>query len=147
MKKIIKYIWFMVAIAVVRVITTKIVGYNSLVSKNTRNLGLILSKNITSGTDSVSGNVKDLITFDYDKMYIFEFYQTVDEMEKQTGFKIHKIARKCDSEIKKIALRVTGQAVASGHMKEHAMVASDYAVKTMGLISSNDMDAITSERE
>ncbi len=66
---------------------------------------------------------------------------------RQAGLKIHKIVRECDSEIKKSALRVAGQAVASGHMREHAMVASDYAVKVIGLISSNDMDAIISERE
>jgi hypothetical protein len=66
---------------------------------------------------------------------------------RQAGFKIHKIARDCDSEIKKTALRVAGQAVASGHMREHAMVASDYAVKTICLISSNDLDAITRERK
>ncbi len=66
---------------------------------------------------------------------------------RQASFKIHRIARECDSEIKKTALRVAGQAVASGHMKEHAMVASDYAVKTIGLITSNDIAAITSERE
>ena len=66
---------------------------------------------------------------------------------RQAGFKIHKIARESDSEIKKTAFRVVGQAVASGHMKEHAMVASDYAVKTIGLINSNDMEAITLERE
>ena len=66
---------------------------------------------------------------------------------RQVGFKIHKIARECDSEIKKTALRVVGQAVGSGHMKEHAMVASDYAVKTIGLINSNSMEAITLERE
>jgi hypothetical protein len=66
---------------------------------------------------------------------------------RQAGFEIHKIARECDSEIKKTALRVVGQAVSSGHMREHAMVASDYAIKTIGLISSNDIDAITFERK
>lgn len=66
---------------------------------------------------------------------------------RQVGFKIHKVARECDSEIRKTALRVVGQAVGTGHMKEHAMVASDYAIKTIGLISSNDMEAITLERE
>jgi hypothetical protein len=65
---------------------------------------------------------------------------------RQAGFKIHAVAREYDSEIKKTAIRVAGQAVASGHMREHAMVASDYAVKTIVLISSNDMDAITRER-
>lgn len=66
---------------------------------------------------------------------------------RQAGFKIHKIARECDSEIRKTALRAAGQAVASGHMREHAMIASDYAVKTIGLISSNNIEAITFERE
>ena len=66
---------------------------------------------------------------------------------RQVGFKIHKIARESDSEIKKTALRVVGHAVGSGHMREHAMVASDYAIKTIGLISSNNMEAITLERE
>jgi len=66
---------------------------------------------------------------------------------RQAGFKIHKIARECNSEIMKTALRVAGQAVASGHMREHAMVTSDYAIKTIGLISSNDIQAITTERE
>lgn len=65
---------------------------------------------------------------------------------RQAGFAIHKVARECKSDIQKNALRTTGQAVASGHMKEHAMVASDYAIKTIGLISGNDAKAITSER-
>lgn len=66
---------------------------------------------------------------------------------RQASLKIHKLAKKCDSEITKIALRVVGQAVSSGHMKEHAMVASDYAIKIIGLLSSNDSNAITLERE
>ena len=66
---------------------------------------------------------------------------------RQAGFKIHKLARDSDSDIKKTALRVVGQAVGSGHMREHAMVASDYTIKTINLISPNDFDAITKERE
>lgn len=66
---------------------------------------------------------------------------------RQIGFSIHRLARECDSEIQKTALRVVGQAVGSGHMKEHAMIASDYAIKTIGLITSNDIGAVTLERE
>ena len=65
---------------------------------------------------------------------------------RQASFKIHKLARECDDEIQKTALRVAGQAVGSGHMREHAMVASDYAIKTMGLLNNNHIEAITSER-
>nr|WP_251006159.1 hypothetical protein [Carnobacterium sp. ISL-102] len=32
-------------------------------------------------------------------------------------------------------------------MREHAMVASDYAVKTIGLLNSNNINAVTHERE
>ena len=66
---------------------------------------------------------------------------------RQAGFKIHKVARESYSDIKKIALRVVGQAVGSGHMREHAMVASDYSIKTINLIKPNDFEAITKERE
>jgi len=66
---------------------------------------------------------------------------------RQASLKIHKLARESDSEIKKTAFRVVGQTVATGHMKEHAMVASDYAVKTINLIGPNDFNAINQERE
>lgn len=66
---------------------------------------------------------------------------------RQASFNIHKIARESDSEIKKTALRVAAQAVGSGHIREHAMVASDYAVKLINLIRPKDFKAISQERE
>lgn len=66
---------------------------------------------------------------------------------RQAGLKIHKIARESDLEIDKTALRVVGHAVASGHMREHAMIACDYAVKTVGLMTSNNFEKITLERK
>ncbi|MBK5200066.1 MAG: hypothetical protein JJE21_00850 [Spirochaetaceae bacterium] len=65
---------------------------------------------------------------------------------RQAGFRIHKLARECDNEIQKAALRATGQAVGSAHMREHSMVSSDYAIKTIGLLTSNNIEAITVER-
>jgi hypothetical protein len=53
---------------------------------------------------------------------------------RQAGFKIHEIARQCKSETAKNAIRTAGQAVGVGHMREHAMVCSDYATKTIQLI-------------
>jgi len=66
---------------------------------------------------------------------------------RQAGFKVHEVARQCKSEVAKSAMRTAGQAVGVGHMREHAMVASDYAIKTIQLAFSNDMDKITEERE
>ena len=56
---------------------------------------------------------------------------------RQAGFNIHNLARDSNSEINKTVLRVVDQAVGSGHMKGHAMVASDYAIKTRGLMRYN----------
>ncbi|MDE6242015.1 MAG: hypothetical protein K2M08_06330 [Anaeroplasmataceae bacterium] len=39
-----------------------------------------------------------------------------------------------------------GHAVASGHMKEHSMVASDYAIKVIDLMYDNDLEKVTEER-
>lgn len=66
---------------------------------------------------------------------------------RQAGFKIHEVARQCKSEIAKNAIRAAGQAVAVGHMREHAMVCSDYALKTIELAFLNNTDKITEERQ
>ena len=66
---------------------------------------------------------------------------------RQAGFKIHAVARNCKTEIDKTAIRTVGQAIGVGHMKEHAMVCSDYAIKTIQLAFPNDKEKITAERE
>lgn len=66
---------------------------------------------------------------------------------RQAGIKIHSLARRASSLINQSALRVVGHAVSSGHMSEHALVASDYAIKVIGLLSANDQDKITLERK
>ncbi|MDE7004335.1 MAG: hypothetical protein K2P08_07870 [Oscillospiraceae bacterium] len=65
---------------------------------------------------------------------------------RQAGFQIHQLAKNAQDIVTQTALRMVGQAVAAGHMREHAMVASDYAVKVINLRFSNDMDAVRQER-
>ena len=65
---------------------------------------------------------------------------------RQAGFKIHKIAREQTNELMKTVFRVIGQAIGSGHMKEHSMVTSDYAVKVINLLYENDLEKVTEER-
>lgn len=116
---------------------------------------------------SIAEHILEIVDIDYKSLEIVDIdYKSIDEIVegfkinemwqvgeakvkdvRKSGFNIHKIARECNSEIKRTALRVVGHAVASAHMKEHAMVASDYAVKTIGLIYPNNMEAITLERE
>lgn len=66
---------------------------------------------------------------------------------RQAGFKIHKIAKECPDLMTQAALRVTGHAVGTGHMKEHAMVASDYTIKVINLMFPNNIEAVTKERK
>ncbi|MBC3889549.1 hypothetical protein GH810_14645 [Acetobacterium paludosum] len=66
---------------------------------------------------------------------------------RQAGFRIHQLARNSENEIEKTALRVVGQAIGSGHMREHAMVASDYSVKVINLIKPDCIEAVSNERQ
>lgn len=113
--------------------------------------------NLAKWSLSIAKHILDIVGIDYnliadiaDGFQINELWQ-LDKAGmydvRQAGFKIHKLARECDDEIRKTALRVAGQAVGSGHMREHSMVASDYAIKTIGLLNSNNINAITRERE
>ncbi|NLM12993.1 MAG: hypothetical protein GX209_04525 [Epulopiscium sp.] len=120
--------------------------YEGVSQVNLAKWSIIVAKHILEIAD-IDYNSMDEIVEGFKVNELWQIGKARMHDVRQAGFKIHKIARECDSEIKKTALRVAGQAVATGHMKEHAMVASDYAVKVIGLINSNDMDAITSERE
>ncbi len=44
-------------------------------------------------------------------------------------------------------LRVLAQAAATPHVKRHALIASDYAVKLVNVMHPGDMDAVRRERE
>lgn len=65
---------------------------------------------------------------------------------RQAGFQIHQLARSSQDIVTQTALRVVGQAVATGHMREHAMVSSDYAIKVINLLFPGDVNAVSQER-
>lgn len=65
---------------------------------------------------------------------------------RQAGFRIHQLAKNSQNIVTQTALRVVGQAVATGHMPEHAMVASDYAIKVINLLFPDDFKAAKQER-
>jgi len=66
---------------------------------------------------------------------------------RQAGFKVHQLAKESKDPVLQSALRVAGQAIGTGHMREHAMVASDYAIKVVNLKYPNDMEAVKELRE
>lgn len=65
---------------------------------------------------------------------------------RKAGFRVHALARENSDPLHQVALRVAGQAVGTGHMRAHAMVASDYAVKAVNLMCPGDMQAVAAER-
>lgn len=66
---------------------------------------------------------------------------------RQAGFKVHEVARKCKSETARAAARSIGQAIGVGHMREHVMITSDYAIKAINLAFNNDINQVIEERE
>jgi SAM-dependent methyltransferase len=64
---------------------------------------------------------------------------------RAAGFAIHALAR-AENGAGQAALRCAGQALAVLHMREHAMAASDYAVKAVNLLHPGDESAAARER-
>lgn len=65
---------------------------------------------------------------------------------RQASFKIHAHAKAQDDMIKQTGLRVIGHAIATAHMKEHAMVASDYAIKVDNTLNNSNHHSATTLR-
>jgi len=66
---------------------------------------------------------------------------------RQAGFRVHQLAKESQDPILQAALRAAGQAISTGHMREHAMVASDYAIKVVNLKYPDNRDTVKDERE
>jgi hypothetical protein len=98
-----------------------------------------------------------LVDYDYEcEAAIVDGFATNEKWQKgearmhdvrQAGFQVHKLAKESKDIVLQTALRVAGQAIGTGHMREHAMVASDYAIKVINLNYPDDMDAVKAERE
>lgn len=85
MRQLVKWIGLIVVVIVVLITAIKLIDYNSLVSQNTRQIEERLSQN------TKDGNVRNIISFSYDKVYVFEPYQSLDKMKKQIGFKYSEL--------------------------------------------------------
>jgi hypothetical protein len=66
---------------------------------------------------------------------------------RNVAFKMHRLAREEQNPVKVKVLRVMGQVAATPHVKRHALIASDYAVKLINLLHPKDFDKVRRERE
>lgn len=65
---------------------------------------------------------------------------------RQAGFTVHKTARTAPSACEQAVLRVAGQAIGTGHMKDHGMVAADYAIKVVNILFPKSIPPVEQER-
>jgi len=66
---------------------------------------------------------------------------------RKAAFLAQQLSQQAKSPVSKYAARVFAQAVATAHMRGHAIVSADYAVKVINLQSPDDMKAVISERK
>ncbi|MFD0587250.1 putative immunity protein [Paenibacillus sp. GCM10027627] len=66
---------------------------------------------------------------------------------RKVGFTVNELAKESKSNVSKYSARSFAQAIATGHMRGHAMVSSDYAIKVVNTLTTGSLDASTNERE
>lgn len=64
---------------------------------------------------------------------------------RRRGLEVHALARDVGG-AEQAAIRTIGQALSVCHMREHALVASDYAIRTVNLLRPGDIGAVIDER-
>lgn len=106
MRQIVKWIGLIMVVIVVLMTAIKLIDYNSLVNQNTRQI----EQSFTQNTEN--GNARNLFSFSYDKMYVFEPYQPLNKMEKQIGFRYSKLREGLSEGITNILFVKDNKAVA-----------------------------------
>lgn len=66
---------------------------------------------------------------------------------RQAGFLANTLSKRSKADISKFAARVYAQTIASAHMRGHAIVSSDYAIKVIQLKYPKNLDRVRVERE
>lgn len=54
---------------------------------------------------------------------------------REVGFTVNKLAKESKSDVSKYSARAFAQAIATGHMRGHALVSIDYAIKVTNLLT------------
>lgn len=66
---------------------------------------------------------------------------------RQVAFALHRLAREETNPVYVLTYRTLGQIAATPHVKRHALVGSDYAVKLINRMYPNDLDKVREMRE
>ena len=69
------------------------------------------------------------------------------QQAREVAFALHRLAREEIDPVRVKVYRTLGQVAATPHVKRHALVASDYAIKVINLLYPKDFDEVRKERE
>ena len=69
------------------------------------------------------------------------------QQARQVAFTLHRLAREETDPVYVLVYRTLGQIAATPHVKRHALVASDYAVKLVNRMFPRDLDKVREIRE
>jgi len=69
------------------------------------------------------------------------------QQARQVAFALHRLAREETDPVYVLVYRTLGQIAATPHVKRHALVASDYAVKLVNRMFPRDLDKVREMRE
>ena len=94
---------------------------------------LLLAEHILSLTNTP---VDDAIAKCFDIVRKWQDGKAKFQEARQVAFMLHRLARMEKDPIKVKVLRVMGQVAATPHVKRHALIASDYAIKLINLMYS-----------
>jgi len=69
------------------------------------------------------------------------------QQARQVAFALHRLAREETDPVFVLVYRTLGQIAATPHVKRHALIASDYAVKLINRMYPKDLDKVREMRE
>lgn len=65
---------------------------------------------------------------------------------RNAGFLANQLGQQSINELSKYSSRVFAQSIATGHMRGHAIVSSDYSIKVINILFPKDMVKVEEER-
>ena len=104
---------------------------------------LLLATHILSLTDTP---VDDAIKECFDISRKWQEGKAKFQEARQVAFMLHRLARMEKDPIKVKVLRMMGQVAATPHVKRHALIASDYAIKIINLMYPKNFEEVKTER-
>jgi hypothetical protein len=116
--------------------------FESKSHKDISRYSLLLAEHILSLTNTP---IDDAIQKCFDTSKKWQDGKAKFQEARQVDFMIHRLARMEKDPIK--VLRVMGQVAATPHVKRHALIASDYAIKLINLMYPKNFEEVAKERK